>query len=143
MELVDYLAESDEIIPHCFSTSVEAEQYRLELSKIVQTIADTRSIHALVELLTDQEPEIRWIAAEGLVKIGRKSIIPVLRSIKNGNHAHVRGVCIYYVLQKLLTGHEKKELRILMTLLSDSHELSEIAPGQASIALKNTFGCES
>jgi len=50
---------------------------RMEVAKIVELIADRRSIPFLINLLDDIEFEIRWIAAEGLIKIGRLSIRPL------------------------------------------------------------------
>jgi len=40
----------------------------MEAAKIVELIADRRSIPLLIGLLDDKEFEIRWIAAEGLIK---------------------------------------------------------------------------
>ncbi|MGA2406446.1 MAG: hypothetical protein ABSF81_06815 [Bacteroidales bacterium] len=40
---------------------------RTEAAKIVELIADKRSIPLLINLLDNNEFEIRWIAAEGLI----------------------------------------------------------------------------
>src|SRR5664280_2213328 len=53
---------------------------RSEAAKIVEPISDRRSIPFLIRLLDDKEFEIRWIAAEGLIKIGRRSILPLHRT---------------------------------------------------------------
>ena len=57
---------------------------RMETVKIVELIADKRSIPFFINLLDDKEFEIRWIAAEGLIKIGRRSIVPLLKSVRDG-----------------------------------------------------------
>jgi HEAT repeat protein len=44
---------------------------RMETAKIVAFVADNRSIPLLINLLDDKEFEIRWIAAEGLIKFER------------------------------------------------------------------------
>lgn len=118
--------------------SYKNERLKLELSRIVHTIADRRSIPALINLLDDNEMDIRWIAAEGLIKIGRKSIIPLLISIRDG-----RIPCFgaHHVLQNLLTKDEKSALSFLLLSLDNNSDLAEIAPAQASIALKQTFRC--
>jgi HEAT repeat protein len=46
---------------------------RLEAAKILELIADRRSISFLINLLYDKEFEIRSIATEGLIKIGRSA----------------------------------------------------------------------
>ncbi len=51
---------------------------RLEASKIIELIADRISIPVLIDLLDDTEFDIRWIAGEGLIKIGRRSLRPLL-----------------------------------------------------------------
>lgn len=85
-----------------------------EINLIIETIADRRSIPALINLLDDNVFEIRWIAAEGLIRIGRRSIIPLLRSIREGKSSCSPGMGAYHVLQFLLSGSEKKALNHLM-----------------------------
>lgn len=118
--------------------SYKNERFKIELSKIIQTIADRRSIPALINLLDDNEVDIRWIAAEGLIKIGRHSIIPLLRSIRDG---HISNSGAYHILQNLLSADEKLAMRHLLNSLGNFPEMAEIAPVHASIALKRTFHC--
>jgi hypothetical protein len=97
------------------SSSPENEKLKSEIAGIINVIADKRSIPALINLLDDSEYDIRWIAAEGLIKIGRKSIIPLIRSIKDGRNPCFPGKGAYHVLQNLLTNSEKKALKHLMS----------------------------
>ena len=62
---------------------------RMEAAKIVELIADRRSIPLLINLLDDKEFEIRWIAAEGLINIGRRTIMPLLKSIRDGKSSFI------------------------------------------------------
>jgi HEAT repeat protein len=100
--------------------SSENPLLRMEAAKIVELIADRRSIPFLINLLDDKEFEIRWIAAEGLIKIGRRAILPLLKSIRDGKSS--------FILNKgaLLT-------------LDDAQELGETAPVEASEAIKTIF----
>jgi len=62
----------------------ENDSLRMEAAKIIELIADRRSIPLLINLLDDPKFDIRWIAAEGLIKIGRRSILPLLKSVREG-----------------------------------------------------------
>ncbi len=47
----------------------------------LRDIADRRAIEGLVEALGDRVFEVRWVAAEGLIALGRPSVPPVLRAL--------------------------------------------------------------
>ena len=59
----------------------------MEAAKIIELIANRTSIPVLIDLLEDTEFDIRWIAAEGLIKIGRRTIRPLLRSVRDGKNS--------------------------------------------------------
>lgn len=102
------------IIPRRHKQSSPAnERLKEEIDKIIHLVADSRSITALINLLNDNEADVRWIAAESLIKIGRKSIEPLLRSVSNGKH-FIYPAKIYHILQCLLTQAEKKEMHLLL-----------------------------
>jgi len=75
---------------------------RSESAKIVELIADRRSIPLLIKLLDDKEFEIRWIAAEGLIKIGRRCILLSLKSICDCNSSFFHNKGAHHVLLGLL-----------------------------------------
>ncbi len=112
---------------------------RMEVAKVVQLIGSRRSISALIEILDDPEFDIRWIAAEGLIKIGRKSIIPLLESVRDGKSSLIMDKGTHHILQSLLTEKEKITLKPLLQSLDNFHEMREITPTQAAVALKTTF----
>jgi HEAT repeat protein len=109
---------------------------RLEAAKIVQMVADKRSIPVLINLLEDSEFDIRWIAAEGLIRIGRHSITPLLMAIRDGKSSLVLDKRAHQVLNSLLYEDEKEQLMSLMLSLDDYHALGETAPVEAAKALK-------
>ena len=109
---------------------------RMEAAKIVELIADRRSIPFLINLLGDKEFEIRWIAAEGLIKIGRRSILPLLKSIRDGKSTFILNKGAHHVLLSLLKEDEKIKLTALLLSLDDAKELGETAPVEASEAIK-------
>jgi len=115
------------------------ERLKVEVTRIIRMIADRRSIPALILLLDDNEDDIRWIAAEGLIKIGRKSIVPLLRLIACGSSFSFLGHGAHHVLQNLLTRSEKRKLQNLLLSLENNPALAEGASTGASIALETIF----
>ena len=112
---------------------------RMEAAKIVELIADRRSIPFLINLLNDKEFEIRWIAAEGLIKIGRPVILPLLKSIRDGKSSYILNKGAHHILLSLLKEDEKIKFTALLLSLDDAQELGETAPVEASEAIKNMF----
>jgi len=97
----------------------ENNMLRMEAAKIVELISDRRSIPLLIGLLDDKEFEIRWIAAEGLIKIGRRSILPLVKSVRDGKSSHFHNEGTHHVLLGLLNKTEKKKLTPLLLSLEN------------------------
>ena len=123
--------------------SSENDSLRMEAAKIIELIADRRSIPLLIILLDDPLFDIRWLAAEGLVKIGRRSICPLLKSLRDGRSSLFFNRGTHHILLGLVDENEKNKLMPLLQSLDNYHELVETAPVQASIALKNVFKCNT
>jgi hypothetical protein len=121
----------------------ENELLRMEAAKIVELIADRRSIPLLINLLDDPLFDIRWLAAEGLIKIGRRSICPLLKSVRDGRSSLFFNRGTHHILLDLVNEKEKNKLMPLLQSLDNYHELGETAPVQASIALKTVFKCNT
>ena len=113
----------------------------MEAVKIVELIADRRSIPFLLRLLDDTIFEIRWIAAEALIKIGRWSICPLLKAVRNGKSSLFFNREAHHILLRLVDEEEKNKLKPLLQSLDNYHGLGETAPVQASIALKTFYKC--
>jgi len=80
-EVVDYL-KSEHQDPNVV--------YRREVMKTLQQIGDSSSIPIFIQALEDEESEIRWIAAEGLISLGTESIEPLLKAlVKNSESIFV------------------------------------------------------
>ena len=112
---------------------------RKEAAKVVQIIADIRSIPVLINLLDDTEFDIRWIASEGLIRIGRRSIMPLLKTICVRKSSLFLDRGAHQILSRLLYENEKEKFMPLMLSLDNYHELGEIAPAEASKLLKAKF----
>jgi hypothetical protein len=116
--------------------SSKKTQIRRDAAKVVELIADKRSIPILITLLDDPDFDIRWIAAKGLISIGRKSIKPLLRSVCGGKSSLFIDKGAHHVLDTLLYENEKTQLVSLMLSLDNYHETGEAAPVEALNALK-------
>jgi hypothetical protein len=121
----------------------ENELLRMEAAKIVELIADRRSIPLLINLLDDPLFDIRWLAAEGLIKFGRQSICPLLKSVRDGRSSLFFNRGAHHILLCLVDEEERIKLMPLLQSLDNYHELGETAPVQASIALKTVFKCNT
>ena len=60
---------------------------RFEAAMCLRDIADRRAIEGLVEALGDRVFEVRWVAAEALVALGRSSVPAVLRSLMERSYS--------------------------------------------------------
>jgi HEAT repeat protein len=116
---------------------------RMEAAKIVELVADRRSIPVLISLLNDKEFEIRWIAAEGLIKIGRRSLLPLLKAVRDGESSFFLNRGAHHILFSLLNDKEKRKLKPLIQSLDDYHELGETAPVEASKAINIIYKIKS
>jgi HEAT repeat protein len=112
---------------------------RKEAAKVVQLIADLRSIPKLITLLEDTDFDIRWIASEGLIRIGRKSLIPLLKAICVAKSSLFIDRRAHQILSKLLYENEKEQLMTLMLSLDNYHELGETASSEAYKVLNSKF----
>jgi HEAT repeat protein len=54
---------------------------RWEAAKALGQIGDAEATAALIRSLEDEMFEVRWLAAEGLIAIGRPTLIPLLRKL--------------------------------------------------------------
>ncbi len=128
------------ILPHMYKLlDSENNLLRMEAAKIVELIAEKSSIPVLINYLDDKEFEVRWMAAEGLIRIGRTSILPLLKSIRDGKSSFFHNKGAHHILLSLLNDKEKEKLKKLIYSLDDYHELGETAPVEASIAIKTLY----
>jgi len=132
------------IIPKMHKLLVsDIDALREEAARVVELIADKRSIPFLIDLLDDRIFEIRWIAAEGLVRTGRKCILPLLKSVRDGRSSFFFNKGAHHVLITLLDARERKKVMPLLLSLEDTLELGETAPVEADNAINLLFGSKS
>lgn len=59
------------------------DHVRWEAAKALGAIGDPRSIPALVKALEDRNPDVAWLAAEGLRGFHRQAWLPLLRALSD------------------------------------------------------------
>lgn len=74
---------------------------RWESVKAISEIGSKESIPILINALEDEEFDVRWLAAEGLIDIGHSSVYPLLKSfISNKDSVHIKEG-VHHVLKGL------------------------------------------
>jgi HEAT repeat protein len=97
---------------------------RWEASKTLGRIRDPRSGPPLVEALRDRTPEIRWLAAEGLIALEEAAVAPLLGALeKNGDSPSLRHGA-HHVLHAL-----ERRNRLPVPVLDVLNSLRGIEPG--------------
>ncbi len=107
---------------------------RWEACKALSSISDPATAPQLVNALRDENIEVQWLAAEGLIAIGRESIAPLLKALETNFDSVFLRQGAHHVLhaferQKILND---KVLALLDTLRSVGPEsLVAVAAHQA------------
>lgn len=125
-ELVDI---GPDVIPHLSEILFFNNHHlRWEAAKAINQIADTEGIEIQIQTLEDDQSDIRWIAAEGLVKLGKKSIVPILKKLQDeGTDSIYLIKGARHVLHKIYLEDELKEkLKPLVKALNNTKQYQEI-----------------
>ena len=94
---------------------------RWEAAKIMEEIADMSSMKILLDLLEDNDRDIRWIAAEGLVELGRDIIIPLLERLEEEGRSRYLDEGAHHVFTKMFRGSDREFIKSLMDVLKSKH----------------------
>jgi HEAT repeat protein len=135
------LIENSSVILRIENTS--SISLRQEVASIIDLVADTRSIPALISLLKDPEFDVRWIAAEGLIKIGRQSIVPLIKAIRDEESSRFLRSGANHILRNILSDKEKRAVEPLLLSLCNNVKDGTNERDEAKEALKKTFRCNS
>ncbi len=77
------------------------EQVRWEAIKTLSQINDSKSIPILINALENGDIDVRWIAAEGLINIGKESIEPLLKALLENSNSKYLLKGAHHVLKDL------------------------------------------
>jgi HEAT repeat protein len=110
---------------------------RKEAMKLIKLVGDRSSIPYAIRLLEDIDGDIRWIAAETLIHIGRASLRPLLKAVHDNQDAYFLREGAHHVLSALIRDHDPKDLRELQRILLNG-ELLETLPLRISKLLESS-----
>jgi HEAT repeat protein len=123
-------------------TAQPETELRREAASILGDIHDPSTIPTLIDLLVDRAFEVRWRAAESLIKMKRDSVVPLLQELQRKNR--IKSVWFlegaHHILRKLdAEGYLGLPLQKVLEAFNDS--VKEIAVPEAAEkameALKN------
>ncbi len=114
----------------------ENYEVRIEAAKIIQQMRTKESLYLFIRLLEDDDSAVRWIAARGLVLLGRDSIVPVLKAIIKRGKSHDFKSGAHYVLKNLFNEKERVEFKTLLISLLNFNYIGVIAQIEARKALR-------
>jgi HEAT repeat protein len=100
-------------------------------------MVDPSCMPALIKLLTDPESDIRWIAAEGLIRLGPSSLRDVLRLLIEKPKSIDTREAVHHVLRKLAAENRviQELVAPVLDVLGETDPASSLPP-RAEQALK-------
>jgi HEAT repeat protein len=119
--LVESLASSD-------------KQVRWEAAKALSAMSDPAAAEALVKALEDKVFDVRWLAAEGLINLGREGLVPLLQALIERSDSPWLRIGAHHVLHDLAVGDLKELLQPIVDSLEGIQSAVE-SPIRAQAAL--------
>jgi hypothetical protein len=114
-------------VPAMIELLSEPDQHvRWEACKALGSIKDRTSAVPLVHALSDESTEIRWLAAEGLIALGKESVIPLLEALKEHFDSVLLRQGAHHVLHSL--ERQKKLKKETLAVLDTLRGLGPEAP---------------
>jgi HEAT repeat protein len=86
------------------------EQTRWEAAKALGAIADPEASKALTSAMEDEDFDVRWLAAEALIRLGRDGLPSLLRALAERSNS----VWLRDGAHHVLTSLSKKRMKILL-----------------------------
>ncbi|MCL5267400.1 MAG: HEAT repeat domain-containing protein [Bacteroidetes bacterium] len=111
------------------------QHVRWEAMKTLSQIADPDSIPILINALENTNSDVRWLAAEGLIEIGKESVASLMEALEERGDSKILREGVHHVLK----GLENKGLFTddydIIGILEDSGRLALLRPTAARIRL--------
>jgi HEAT repeat protein len=102
---------------------------RWEAAKVLGEVGEAEAASALVEALDDEEFEVRWRAAEALIRMKTKGLKPLLHAlIQNADSAFLREGA-HHVLHELAKGELRAYLTPVLIALGSFEPAAEVPAG--------------
>jgi HEAT repeat protein len=113
--------------------SHQKEQLRWEAVKALSQIADPSTTRVFLDSLEDKDFDIRWLAAEGLIAIGRDGLVPLLKAlIKRSDSVWFRNGA-HHVLHDLARKGLYDRVRPVLVALEDTEPSIEVPLAAESV----------
>ena len=112
-----------------------AKELRWEIMMTLADIGDPMTAGTLVKALEDKVFDIRWLAAEGLIKVGREGITPLLQALIERSDSPWLRQGAHHVLHDTADPELKQLLKPVMEALEHAEAAVE-TPGKAKAALE-------
>jgi hypothetical protein len=109
------------------------EQVRWEAAKALGEIADPKTAAPLTCALEDEEFDVRWLAAEGLITLKNKGLPPLLKAlIKRPQSVWLREGA-HHILHDLSRTNLRKQVKALMDALEGVEPEIEVPPAAQNL----------
>jgi len=113
------------------------EQTRWEAAKALGAIADPDASSALTSALEDEEFDVRWLAAEGLIRMGRDGLPSLFRALAERPNSVWLREGAHHILTTLSKKRMKTLLKPLLSALVNVDPETEVP--EAAHALLSTL----
>jgi HEAT repeat protein len=103
--------------------------FKWEIMKTLEQIADPQSAPHLIKVLEDDEFDIRWLAAEGLIRMGSDAIRPLLEALSHKSDSVFMREGAHHILSALgdeQLGNARNEIRDLMNHLKRVSSVEDV-----------------
>ena len=111
------------------------EWVRWEAAKALGQIGDPAAAQALIKALEDNMFDVRWLAAEGLIYMGKSALVPLLQAIRERPDSFWLREGVHHVLHDVNNGKITEIIRPVIVAL-ESFEPSVEAPPAIEKALE-------
>ena len=99
---------------------------RWEAAKALGQIGDPSVAHALVGALEDEIFDVRWLAAEGLIAMGREALVPLLGALVEGSDSEELREGAHHVLHDLASGDLREVIQPVLAALDNIDASMEV-----------------
>jgi hypothetical protein len=90
---------------------------RWEITKALGETGDPETVPALIKALEDEEFDVRWLAAEGLIRMNINALKPLLQALENSGDSILLQEGAHHVFHDLAKGALRKFLVPVLTAL--------------------------
>jgi len=114
---------------------LDNQHVRWEAMKTLSQIADPESIPILVNALENTNSDVRWLAAEGLIEIGKQSVGPLMELLEESADSRILREGVHHVLKGLEERGYFFDRYDIISMLEDNARLLLLRPTAAKVRM--------